>query len=131
MPTLHSPAHFSCTALHCALGMADLQKWRLKSTFDVPALRNHLFTEEAVEFKNQVWDTLAKDPLFSDPDEELSLVQKRELALKRLKRLVEYEFLTDEDLMQCPLKSQSFTDALLPFDTGMLISWHLSTEVGK
>lgn len=109
--------------------MADLQKWRLKCTFDVSALRSQLFTEEVVEFKNQVWDTLIKDPLFSDPNEELSLVQKRELALKRLRRLVEYEFVTDEDLVQCPLKSPAFSDALLPFDTGMLVSWNLSTEV--
>jgi acyl-CoA oxidase len=107
----------------------DLQKWRLKSTFDVPALCNHLYTEEVVEFKKQVWDTLAKDPLFSEPDGELSLVQKRELALKRLRRLVEYEFVTDDDLLQCPMKSPAFNSTILPFDTATIISLQLSAEV--
>ena len=113
------------------MAQGDLQKWRLKATFDVPALRNHLFTEEVVEFKNQVWDTIAKDPLFSEPDGELSLVQKRELAFRRLKRLVEYEFVTDEVLMECPRKAPAFLSALLSFDTGMLVSWQLSVEVPK
>ncbi len=110
--------------------MADLlQQWRLRCTFDVPALRNHFFTEEVVEFKEQIWNTLANDPLFSDPDEELCLNQKRELCLKRMKRLVEYEFLNDETLILCPLKAPGFYSALLTLDPGMFISWQLSTEV--
>ena len=106
-----------------------LQEWRLKCTFDVDALRNLLYTEEVVAFRSSVWETLSKDPLFSDPDRELTLNEKRELSFKRLKRLVEYEFLTDEDLLMCPMKQPAFVGALLPFDTSIPISWQLSSEV--
>ena len=106
-----------------------LQEWRQKSTFNVDQLRNLLLTEEVVSFKESVWETLSKDPLFSEPDRELTLNEKRELTFKRMKRLVEYEFLTDEDLLMCPMKLPAFVGALLPFDTALPISWQLSTEV--
>lgn len=92
-------------------------------------LRSFLLTEEVVSFKQSVWDTLSKDPLFSEPDKELTLNEKRELAFRRLKRLIEYEFLTDEDLLMCPMKFPAFIAALLPYDTALPITWQLSSEV--
>ena len=92
-------------------------------------LRNILFTPEVVEFKKRIWNTLASDPLFTDPDEELSLEQRRELTFRRLKRVLEYEFLTDEELMECPMKSLGLMSALLPYDSGLCLSWQLSNEV--
>ena len=108
-----------------------LEKWRLRSTFQVGALRNWLYTEEVVEFKNQVWGTLAKDPLFSDPDgrQLQTLHQKRELAFRRTKRLMEYNFLSDDTIMRNPLAVLGFIAALLPFNSAMLISWQLSASV--
>lgn len=106
-----------------------LQQWRLKSTFDVSKLRNILFTEEIVEFKNQIWQTLAKDPLFSEPDGEVTLKEKRELCIKRMKRLVEYQFVTDEMLVGCPMKASALLSALLSFDISPVISLQLSNEV--
>ena len=106
-----------------------LQEWREKATFDVDALGNLVFSEEIVQFRKQVWDTLAKDPLFSDPNKELTLHEKRELSFMRLKRLIEYEFLTDEDILACPIKPSAFLAAILPLDTSAIISWQLSNEV--
>ena len=106
-----------------------LREWRKKSTFDVHELQNLLYTDEVVVFKNQVWDTLAKDPLFSDPDNELTLDEKRELNFRRLKRLVEYDFLNYDEMMACPLKMPALVSCLLPFDTGLIISRQLSLEV--
>ena len=97
-----------------------LQEWRKKSTFDVRALQNLLYTDEIVEFKNQVFDTLAKDPLFSDPDKELTLSEKKELSLKRLKRLAEYEFISYDLMTSSPLKIAAFISILLPFDSGLM-----------
>ncbi len=108
-----------------------LQAWRERATFDVEALQNFVFTEEIVKFKKEIWDTLAKDPLFAEPNKELALHEKRELSFKRLKRLVEYEFLTDEEILTCPLKTPALTTALLPFDTSTVISWQLNNEVGN
>ena len=109
----------------------SLDEWRLKRTFDIAALRDHLEGEEVAAFKQQVWDTLGKDPLFSDPNGELSLDGKRELAFKRMKRIVEYEFLTDEEIMQCPPKVNALVSALTAFDTGANIGLQLSREVGR
>ena len=106
-----------------------LQEWRQKATFDVDSLKDLVFTEEIVKFKKEVWATLAKDPLFSEPNHDLTLHEKRELSFKRLKRLIEYEFLTDEDIMACPLKTPAFTAAILAFDTSAVISWQLCHEV--
>ena len=106
-----------------------LQEWRDRATFDVAALRNLLYTEEVVEFKNQVWDTLAKDPLFSSPNGELTLNETRELSFKRLKRFIEYQFLSDESIIECPLKGPALVAAFLPFDTSTIISWQLTSEV--
>ena len=106
-----------------------LQEWRKRATFDVAALENLVFSEEVVEFKKQVWGTLAKDPLFSDPSKDLSLHEKRELSLRRLKRIVEYQFLTDDEIVACPIKTAALTDVFLAFDTSAIISWQLSTQV--
>ncbi len=108
-----------------------LDEWRKKSTFDVTLFKNFLYTEEVVEFKNQIWGTLAKDPLFSFPEKELTLDETRELAFKRLKRMMEYRFITDDMIVQCPLKIPALTSSLIPFDTGMIISWQLNSEVSS
>lgn len=105
-----------------------LEKWRKKSSFDVTALRNLLYTEELVEFKQQVQDTLARDPLFSQPDGELTLNEKRELTFKRVKRVVEYGFLDEEEYVSSPLKAPALYSVLLILDSGMAISWQLSNE---
>lgn len=106
----------------------SLDEWRRKRTFDMAALEDCVVGEEVAVFKRQVWDTLGKDPLFSDPNGEVSLHGKRELALKRMKRLVEYEFLTDEAVMECPAKVNALTSALIAFDTGMNIGLQLSKQ---
>ena len=84
--------------------------------------------DEVVEFKNQVWDTLAKDPLFSDSNKELTLNEKRELSFKRLKRLAEYEFIS-YDLMSSPLKMPALISTLLPFDAGLMSTQQLMSTV--
>lgn len=104
----------------------SLDVWRKKASFEVRALQDLLYTEEIVDFKNQVWDTLAKDPLFSIPRKELALNEKRELSFKRTKRLMEYRFLSNS---MSPAKRLALGVALLPLDAGAILSWQLSTEV--
>ena len=106
-----------------------LQEWRQKATFDVDSLKDLILTEEIVKFKKEMWATLEKDPLFAEPNRKLTLHETRELSFKRLKRLIEYEFLTDEDIMSCPLKQPAFTAAIIAFDTSAVISWQLCNEV--
>jgi len=50
--------------------------------------------------QERVWSTLEKDPLFRQPlaELELSREQMRELTFKQVKRLVEYQFVSQEDM---------------------------------
>ena len=125
---MFAPAATSAATTMAAPGKL-LQEWRKKSTFDVRALQNLLYTDEIVEFKNQVFDTLAKDPLFSDPDKELTLSEKRELSLKRLKRLAEYEFISYDLMTSSPLKISAFISILLPFDSGLMSTQQIMSTV--
>lgn len=106
-----------------------LSVYRKKATFDVGALRNLLEGEEMVEYKYRIWDTLERDPLFVQPSEELTLEQQRELAFKRANRIQEYNFLTDDDFMDCPLKAMVYRLALLAFDPSVLGILALNAQV--
>lgn len=91
------------------------EAYRKKATFDVHELRILLDNEEAVELKYQIWDTLAKDPLFASPGQELLVDQLQELNLKRLKRLTEYDF----PPLDSPAKQVAFFAALYAYDIGL------------
>ena len=105
----------------------SLDKWRKKASFVVRELQDFLYTAEVVELKNRVWDTLAKDPLFSIPNKELTLIEKRELSFRRTKRLVEYGFLGSD--ITNPLKKVAVVAAVLPLDVGSVIHYKISIEV--
>ena len=106
-----------------------LDEWRKRSSFDVGALRNLLEGEEIARFKRVVWDTLARDPLFVDPQEELTVQQTRALTLKRIKRIYEYNFLPEEEFMTHPTKNFAFQAAIQSFDSSLLAMFVLNSEV--
>ena len=106
-----------------------LDEWRKKASFDVKALKNLMYTEDVVEYMDQIWNTLARDPLFAIPKKDLTLNEERELSFKRSKRLMEYQFLTDEMTFENPRKKNAYVSALLILDLGAIISLQLSAEV--
>ena len=106
-----------------------LDQWRKRASFDVRALKNFIYTEEIVEYTEEIWKTLATDPVFAIPQKDLTLNEERELSFMRSKRLMEYQFLTDEMTFQNPRKKNAFVSALLVVDVGAIISLQLSAEV--
>ena len=104
-----------------------LEGYRKKATFDVHKLRNLLDDEEAVELKYQIWDTLAKDPLFASPEKELLIEQLQELNFKRMKHLIEYDFPS----LDSPAKQIGFLAALIAYDPGLPTMMGLSRGVRK
>ena len=102
-----------------------LEGYRRKATFDVHELRNLLDDEETVELKYQIWDTLAKDPLFASPERELLIEQLQELNFKRMKRLIEYDFPS----LDSPAKQIGFLAALIAYDPGLPTMMGLSRGV--
>ena len=109
--------------------MNSLDIYRRKATFDVEALRNLLFEEELLQFKYQIWETLAKDPLFATPRKELSLDEKRKLSFERFKRINEYNFLPEEEFLASPLKKLAFYMAISLFDKSVLLLFLLHHDV--
>ena len=110
-------------------GGNPLDVYRRKASFSVEELRNLLDGEELVEFRERIWATMARDPLFAPPQEELSLDQQRRLNFARVKRVIEYDFLPADELMQSPMKSSALTLSLWAFDSGLMTLYGLSRGV--
>ena len=106
-----------------------LAEWRQRSKFNPRALESYVFDAEVVEFKHHIWATLLKDPLFGDPDQGLSLEEKRELTFRRMTKLFQYDFLNDEVTMECPGKFLAFSEAIQSFDGSLLPVYSLHMEV--
>ena len=108
---------------------SSLAAYRERASFDVDRMKCLLYGEDSVRFKESVWRTLSKDPLFSTPTTELSVDQRRELTFKRLKRLVEYDFITEDELLVNPGRATALTGALMIFDPSLLVSHRLHFQV--
>lgn len=111
--------------------MAGLDEYRKRCTFNVRALTVLIDGgQELRDFKESVWETLRKDPLFSrSPQEDLTLDEQRKITFKRVKRLQEYAFVTDEELMTSPAKARAFNDAINSYCTSLLVVNTLHTQV--
>ena len=72
---------------------------------------------------------MEKDPLFARTLENESLERVRELAYLRVKKLFEYNFLTENEIFQNPLKHQMLTEALGMYDWSMAAKYQLNVEV--
>ena len=72
---------------------------------------------------------LKKDKLFVKIGKILSLDEERELAYKRAKRLIEYDFLPDLELMTNPLAAVAYQDAVCSYDPAILQINALSMSV--
>lgn len=81
-----------------------LDLYRKKATFCWKKMKLAMEGEDIIRFKHKVWSTLAKDPLFKrQPWEEMSRDEERRLTMMRMKRLIEYDFITEEEFIQNPL----------------------------
>lgn len=111
--------------------MSALDEYRKRCTFNVRALTELVDGgRELREFKESVWETLRKDPLFSrSPQEDLTLDEQRQITIKRFKRLEEYAFVTDEEIMSCPGKQKAFNDAINCYCTNLLVVSSLHRQV--
>ena len=77
----------------------------------------------------KIWSILKDDLLFAHPNGELTIDQKRELTYKRAKRLIEYDFLSDQDIMENPSLAVAFQDAVAAYDPALLQVISLSISV--
>lgn len=110
-----------------------LDCYRKQATFDWFQMK--LFIEggeDVVRFKQNIWKTLEKDPLFDRTnDAELSFDERRQLTMKRCTRLVEYNFLTDDELMENSLLARAFNDTIGAFDWSLSSKYLLNRQVSE
>lgn len=109
-----------------------LDKWRRLASFNYREMRS--FVEGGDEydtFKHRVWKMLEKDPLFNrENDRKLSMDGSRRLTMKRMKRLFEYEFLTQDEFMESPRKASAYIDAIGAYDWSLSSKLSLNLQVG-
>ena len=116
---------------HQTEGKMSLDEYRKRCTFNVRALTELIDGgREVREFKESVWETLRKDPLFSrSPQQDLTLDEERKITFERAKRLREYQFITNEELMACPYKIRALYDAIGCYCTNVLLVNSLQEQV--
>lgn len=105
-----------------------LDAYRKNASFDWRKMRIFMDGEEILRFKNKIWTTLEKDPLFSQSLVTESLEEQRRKTFLRVKRLFEYELINDTEVFGNPLKHKIFTDSLGMYDWSLMAKFQLSVE---
>ncbi|KAH9425349.1 acyl-Coenzyme A oxidase [Dermatophagoides pteronyssinus] len=106
-----------------------LSPYRRMASFDWRDLKLIIEGEQVIRFRNRIFRTLENDPLFQrSPIEELTRDEKREITFKRLKRLMEYNLLPDDEFIQNPLLTQQLYNALGQYDWSLSAKQFLARE---
>ena len=110
-----------------------LDSYRKRASFDWFQMKVFIDGgEDVVRFKHNVWKTMENDPLFNRAnDSKLSFDERRRLTMKRCKRIVEDNFLSDSEFMARPHLGQVINDILGSFDWSVSAKFLLNTSVSS
>ncbi|XP_016144591.1 peroxisomal acyl-coenzyme A oxidase 3 [Sinocyclocheilus grahami] len=104
-----------------------LDIYRKKASFSWKEMLQFLEGDEIIAFKQHVFRTLERDPLFArQPGEDIPVEQKRELTFRRCKQLFKYDFVTRDDVMQNPWKMTILNDCLGMYDWSLGAKYFLN-----
>jgi hypothetical protein len=67
--------------------------------------------------------------LFIIPIEDPTIKIQKEISFKRMKRLNEYAFLTEKELMENPLKLLMFDESIILIDNDCSVKYSLHNHV--
>ncbi|KAM9286812.1 peroxisomal acyl-coenzyme A oxidase 3 isoform 4-T6 [Cariama cristata] len=82
-----------------------LCKYRKKASFNWKEMAVLLDGKDIIQLKKKIFSALESDPLFAHhPGEDLCREKYQELTFLRCKRLFEYDFLTQQEIIEKPLK---------------------------
>ncbi|KFQ67161.1 Peroxisomal acyl-coenzyme A oxidase 3, partial [Phaethon lepturus] len=82
-----------------------LCKYRKKASFNWKEMAMLLDGEDIIQLKNRIFSALESDPVFAHhPGEDLCHEKYQELTFLRCRRLFEYDFLTQQEIIENPLK---------------------------
>lgn len=106
-----------------------LTVYRDRATFDWREMKVLLDGEDVVAFKSKVWSILEKDPLFNRPPwEELSRDEYRKLTFLRMRRLIEFDFLNEEDFIMNPNLAPAVSQCIGQIDWSLAMKKFMSHE---
>lgn len=100
-----------------------LDEYRKRASFNWKTMKLAFEDEECIRLKNKVFSTLQKDPLFERTTwEEPTRDEERRKVLQRMKKIIEYNFVTEDQFIRNPALGPAIGLA-----TGMY-DWSLTTK---
>lgn len=106
-----------------------LSEYRRRATFDWRQMKILLEGEDVVVFKAKVWKILERDSLFNRaPWEELTRQEFRKLTFMRIHKLIEYDFLNEEDFIENPSLAPAVSQCIGQIDWSLAMKKFMSHE---
>ncbi|KFV50167.1 Peroxisomal acyl-coenzyme A oxidase 3, partial [Gavia stellata] len=107
-----------------------LCKYRKKASFNWKEMAVLLDGEDIIQLKNRIFSALESDPLFAHhPGEDLCREKYQELTFLRCKRLFEYDFLTQQEIIENPLKILNVVICIGMYDWSPCLQYFLHCGV--
>ncbi|XP_035167391.1 peroxisomal acyl-coenzyme A oxidase 3-like [Oxyura jamaicensis] len=107
-----------------------LCKYRKKASFNWKEMAVFLDGEDIIQLKNRIFSALENDPFFArHPGEDLSREKYQELTFLRCKRLFEYDFLTQQEIIENPLKIFNMVICIGMYDWSPCLQYFLHCGV--
>lgn len=111
------------------LPSGPLDNYRLKASFDWRSMKVHLESEKIIRFKHHIWSLMNNDPLFHQkPWEEIDRSEFRKLTFLRLKKIFEYNMLSEENYIHDPYLVPAMIQCLIQFDTSLAAKKFMSLD---
>jgi acyl-CoA oxidase len=106
-----------------------LSDYRRMASFNWKRMKLLIEGEECIRFKSKVWQILEKDPLFHQrPEQEMTREEERKITFLRMKRLLEYQFLSEEEFMVNPMLAPAMQCCIGSYDWSLASKKFLSYE---
>lgn len=106
-----------------------LDEYRSKASFDWKQMKLLMEEEETIRLKQKIFNVMEKDPLFRrTPWDEPSRDDERRLTLMRMKKIIEYNFLTEDQFLRNPNLGPAVGVATGLFDWSLCAKKFLSYE---
>uniref|UniRef100_A0A6G1RFU7 Acyl-CoA oxidase 3, pristanoyl n=1 Tax=Hypotaenidia okinawae TaxID=2861861 RepID=A0A6G1RFU7_9GRUI len=107
-----------------------LCKYRKKASFNWKEMAVLVDGEDIIQLKNRIFSALESDPLFAHhPGEDLCREKYQELTFLRCKRLFEYDFLTQQEIIEKPLKIFNMVICIGMYDWSPCLQYFLHCGV--
>ncbi|KFO15327.1 Peroxisomal acyl-coenzyme A oxidase 3, partial [Balearica regulorum gibbericeps] len=107
-----------------------LCKYRKKASFNWKEMAVLVDGEDIIQLKNRIFSALESDPLFAHhPGEDLCREKYQELTFLRCKRLFEYDFLTQQEIIENPLKIFNMVICIGMYDWSPCLQYFLHCGV--